>query len=73
MSRDDTHERCGLPNNAVITAEVEFVGYIEPGSTDMKFATRTGPDSPASTVFGLVEMGKHQLLHEAAEEWGESA
>jgi hypothetical protein len=56
------HERLELPDGAVISCEVEIVGYIDPEKGDLAWALRTNAEAPTSTVVGLMEMAKANYI-----------
>lgn len=53
-----------MPPGAVPTEAVVVVGYLD-SDGDPSYHVRTGGECPMSTILGLLEMGKHQLLHSA--------
>lgn len=57
-----THDRNDLPDGAIVTVEVEIVGYLDPTSGDTLYGTRWSGDTTLSSALGLVEMAKHDLL-----------
>lgn len=61
------HERVTLPDGAVVTAEVEVVGYIDPEGHN-RFAIRYNADCPTSSVLGLLDFAKFDLLKETQDE-----
>jgi hypothetical protein len=61
-----SHERCDLPEGAIVNVEVGVVGYIHPDDGEMAWALRTNCDAPTSSVVGLLEMAKLDLIARAA-------
>lgn len=57
-------ERCTIPEGAVIIGEVELIMYLEEGG-EQNFGMRVnGEGMPYSSIFGLIEMGKQNLIDE---------
>lgn len=52
-----------LPPNAVINAEIQVCGYIDPeGEGGMSYAIWADCDTPLSTSLGLLELAKRDLI-----------
>lgn len=52
-----------LPPNAVINAEIQVCGYIDPhGEGGMSYAIWANCDTPLSTSLGLLELAKRDLI-----------
>jgi hypothetical protein len=57
-----THERLDLPEGAIVTSEMEVVGYLDPETGATLYGTRFMAEATTATVIGLMEMAKHDLL-----------
>ena len=61
-SEGNVHERVELPEGAVVTSEVEVVGYLDPETGETLYGTRIAAETTTSVVIGLLEMAKHDIL-----------
>lgn len=52
-----------VPENAVVNAVLAVVGYVD-GDGNMAYLIHTPGDVPQSTLIGLAELAKHQLMHD---------
>jgi hypothetical protein len=63
-----THERVELPEGAIVTCEIEVVGYLHPDTGETLYGTRYKAETTTAAVLGLMEMAKHDLLVRRDEE-----
>lgn len=57
----EVHERCELPEDAVVVFELEVVGYLT-GDSKSDYAVRVGGEVPASTLLGHLDLVKDDIL-----------
>lgn len=60
------YERCALPEGAIVNCEIEIIGYFDPADpSEMRYASRRAIDTTKSSVIGLMEMVKHDMMTES--------
>lgn len=51
-----------LPDGAIVNAEVTITGYLDPEDGEMKYAVYCDADVSLSSVLGLLELAKLDLI-----------
>lgn len=58
-----------LPPNAVINAEIQVCGYIDPDpSKGLSYVTWANSDTSLSSALGLLELAKRDLIERCEDE-----